>query len=313
VRRVLLSALLLLPAAGAAALGVETNGTTAADFLTLGVGARAIAMGGAYSAVTDDAASLYWNPAGLTEIRRRSVTFMHAAYLGTSYFDYASYGQSLGRYGAIAAGLQYFSAGSLAQTDASGTSLGGLTPYDLALSLGYAYKASGSSWEALDGFSVGAAAKFIESKIVSTARTEALDLGFRSPAFFDSRLRAAGTLTNLGGTLKFDQAAENLPTTLRLGAAYAIRKPWLASVDVVLPRGGSPYVGVGTEYVLFQDAAWSFSGRAGFNSQTFQAVEGITGPSFGFGCGYRGASVDYVFVPLGALGQSHRISLSDRF
>ncbi|MCB0750171.1 MAG: hypothetical protein KDC52_01720, partial [Ignavibacteriae bacterium] len=38
--------------------GVSKTGTTAAKFLSIGVGPRANAMGGAYSAVADDASSM---------------------------------------------------------------------------------------------------------------------------------------------------------------------------------------------------------------------------------------------------------------
>lgn len=40
-------------------------GVRAAEFLTIPVGARAIGMGGAYSAVADDISAIWWNPAGL--------------------------------------------------------------------------------------------------------------------------------------------------------------------------------------------------------------------------------------------------------
>ena len=38
-------------------------GTRSAEFLTLGAGARAEAMGQAFTAVADDGSALYWNPA----------------------------------------------------------------------------------------------------------------------------------------------------------------------------------------------------------------------------------------------------------
>jgi len=47
----------------------NAKGTATAQFLKLGVGARADGMGGAYSAVADEATALYWNPAALTRIR----------------------------------------------------------------------------------------------------------------------------------------------------------------------------------------------------------------------------------------------------
>lgn len=43
----------------------STAGEYAADFLNIDVGARAAAMGGAFTAVADDATAFYWNPAGL--------------------------------------------------------------------------------------------------------------------------------------------------------------------------------------------------------------------------------------------------------
>ena len=47
-------------------------GTTAANFLKVGVGTRAIAMGAAYSAIADDATSVFWNPAGIVYVDRFS-------------------------------------------------------------------------------------------------------------------------------------------------------------------------------------------------------------------------------------------------
>ena len=40
-------------------------GTTSAQFLKIGVGAKAIAMGGTFVAQANDLSALYWNPAGL--------------------------------------------------------------------------------------------------------------------------------------------------------------------------------------------------------------------------------------------------------
>ncbi len=46
----------------------EAIGTTSADFLNLPIGARAAAMGGAYTAISEDASGIFWNPAGLVQI-----------------------------------------------------------------------------------------------------------------------------------------------------------------------------------------------------------------------------------------------------
>ena len=53
-------------------------GQYAADFLRIGVGARAAALGGAYVALAGDASAFYWNPAGLADVSRVA---LHADYM----------------------------------------------------------------------------------------------------------------------------------------------------------------------------------------------------------------------------------------
>jgi hypothetical protein len=295
--------------AGAAVFGASGRGTTAAPLLEFGVGARAIAMGEAYSAAADDSTALYWNPAALTQIKTLSVTLMHAPALNASYFDAAYYGQRLGERAAFGAGVQYFSAGGIAQTDAAGNDAGSLAPYDLAATLGFAYKPSGL----LDGYSAGLGVKLIRSRIVDTAETGAVDAGILTPAFRDKRLKFALTLTNLGGKLRYDQAAEPLPLAARLGGVYQAAERLLVSADLGLPVNDRPYIALGTEYRVRGTGAWSFAGRAGFNSQSVGSIDGFTGLSVGVGIGLNACSVDYAFIPLGGAGQAHRLSLTYGF
>ncbi len=46
--------------------GVDKTGTTAAKFLSIDIGARAVGMGGAFTSIANDATAMYWNPAGLS-------------------------------------------------------------------------------------------------------------------------------------------------------------------------------------------------------------------------------------------------------
>ena len=50
----------------------------AGESMAIGVGARALAMGGAYVAVTEDVTAIYWNPAGLASMQSFQIHGMHA-------------------------------------------------------------------------------------------------------------------------------------------------------------------------------------------------------------------------------------------
>jgi hypothetical protein len=65
-----------------------------------GVGARALAMGGAYSAVADDASAGYWNAAGLTGIESTNLTSMISANMSFDrQYNYVAIGHNFGRAG----------------------------------------------------------------------------------------------------------------------------------------------------------------------------------------------------------------------
>ena len=64
-------------------IGIPTGhaadeGAHAAEFLSHGVGARALGMGGAFVAIADDATATYWNPAGLTKVKKHSFAAMYS-------------------------------------------------------------------------------------------------------------------------------------------------------------------------------------------------------------------------------------------
>ncbi len=49
----------------------------------MGVGARALGMGGAFVGIADDATACYWNPSGLVLLNRKELSFMHAETFGS--------------------------------------------------------------------------------------------------------------------------------------------------------------------------------------------------------------------------------------
>ncbi|MEK7388205.1 MAG: PorV/PorQ family protein [Elusimicrobiota bacterium] len=314
---VLAIVIITAPSLRAGSFNSAANGTTVSDFLRLGTSARALAMGGAFSALVDDASANFWNPAALTNIPSQSATFMHAAYINSSTFDYGAYGHSLGRYGALGVDFKYFSVGKeMTQTDALGSELGSFKPYDLAASVGYAYKLKGleaAPLGVLNGFSLGLALKFVQSRILTTAKTSAVDIGVLSPRYFNDRLKLALTATNIGGPLRYEQASESLPLTFTAGSAFKIKDRWLSSLDIIFPRSGDPVAAMGTEYWLPTRSQWEFAGRAGFNTETINSIDGLAGFSMGTAVGFGDCRVDYAFVPMGGLGLTQWISLTYKF
>jgi hypothetical protein len=259
-------------------------------------------MGEAYSAVTGDATALYWNPAGLSRVEASAAALMHAPYLASTYYDYAAYARRLGR-STLALGVQYFSAGSIAETDPNNANLGSYSPYDLALSVGYAYRLSD------DGYALGVAGKFIQSKILDTASTAAVDFGLQTRPYWD-RLRLALAVANLGGKMKFEQESDSLPLLLRYGSSLKLTDHWLASFDLVSPKDNAAYAALGTEYAWQARDGLALAGRLGYNSRTAGDVSGVTGVTLGFGLGWRQFGFDYAFLPYGSLGMTQRISLN---
>ena len=78
----------------------------AGEFLALGAGARALALGGAYVAVADDATAGYWNAAALAALKGRQIHLTHARrFAGLVRHDYLALARAGGRVHGLALGL----------------------------------------------------------------------------------------------------------------------------------------------------------------------------------------------------------------
>jgi len=81
----------------------------AGEFLTLGVGARPLSMGGSYVAISDDSTAAYWNPAGLGKLTHSEAAFMHSTLFGLDSYDFFNYVQPFGKGGVF--GLSWLRVG----------------------------------------------------------------------------------------------------------------------------------------------------------------------------------------------------------
>lgn len=285
-------------------------GTTTADFLNLPIGARAAAMGGAYTAISEEASAIYWNPAGLVQISKLSALFMRTAYVADINYQYAAYAHRLSHDSVIAASALITDIGAIDQTDISGNKLGTFTPQDQVFTLSYS-KAILEFSDREKDISMGVSVKHINSKIVNKASSFAGDFGIMVYNFTALPYRLGVMFTNFGQGLKYDTESNPLPMKLKLAGAINPFKNFMIAGDVVFPKNNKPNFLLGTELNSRPNELTKLSIRGGLNSQLLN--DGLSGFSFGLGATLNFFSLDYAFTPMGDLGTSHRISITFDF
>lgn len=81
-------------------------GKYAGEFLAIGIGGRALGLGGAYSAIANDVTSIYWNPAGLSQLNYPQLSLMHTEQFGGIInYDFAGVGLPVGSNTSIGVGF----------------------------------------------------------------------------------------------------------------------------------------------------------------------------------------------------------------
>ena len=312
-RAALMPALLLCALSGPSLAKDFTSagvGTASGQFLKIAAGARGAGLGEAYSALADDAFALDWNPAGLINVKKNSLVLMHSPYLAETYSDYLAYGENAGEVGAWGFAAKYMNYGEISETDTSGLELSKFTPYDLAVSVGFACYVSAFNKEPEDRFVLGATGKFVRTKITSEDNTVSADIGLLTPLMFDGNFRMALTAQNIMGTLRLDKENSPLPLIVRLGSLTKLSGFVNLTADVIAVRDNLPYLAMGLEGRIPVHGDLDVFLRGGGNTRAVNDVAGSRNFSLGTGLRYTKYQLDYAFSPFGDLGTVHRISLS---
>ena len=66
-------------------------GTAGAQFLKIGPGARVDSLGGAFGGLADDVTSIYWNPAGISQLNKISFSDTHTIWLADLRYNYLAF------------------------------------------------------------------------------------------------------------------------------------------------------------------------------------------------------------------------------
>ena len=320
-----------------AQLGTEMNksGTTAAQFLKIGIGSRAIGMGGAYTATADDINSLYWNPAGLASIYSREAYFNHVDWISDVKLDFAGFGIEVPSFGTLGAFVSLLSMGSMeVRTTAQPEGTGEMFDAgSMLIGISYARNLT-------DEFSIGFNAKYISEFIWHESEASfAFDIGTLYKISFLNELRIGASISNFGPKMQLagrditqitqvgsgdgniintDLQLDSfeLPLLFRIGVAVdAIKNSdsrLTLAADAVHPNDNSEYVNTGLEY------SWNemFFIRTGYRS-LFEK-EGEQGLTMGVGLNYRLIEsvkliVDYAYQDFGRLKNVQYFSVGVRF
>ncbi|NTV52421.1 MAG: PorV/PorQ family protein [Candidatus Firestonebacteria bacterium] len=273
---------------------------SANSFVEIGAGARAVAMGEAFTAVADDVSALHWNPAGLGIVPNVQVLFTHNQWIQDVTFENAmTVFPGLG--GNLGLAATYVDYGVMDKLSESGQPLGGFSASDLGLTLGYGLPVS-------PYFSMGAAVKSLTNSLDGQKKSSwAYDAGALL-IWPEANLQIGLSVLNLGLS-----ADDHQPSQVKFGMALMHLGDWLTlAADANKHFDQDAFqVNGGAECRLGFLAL-----RAGYqySSADLGLGGGLSGVTFGGGLrqyfDHFGVNLDYAFVPYGDLGATHRFAVT---
>mgnify|MGYP001054889018 CR=1 FL=1 len=296
---------LALPGLAQAAF-FEKVGTFGAQYLQIGTTARATGMGAAFTAVADDASAVFWNPAGLVNVRGSEFMISQVEWPAdinlTSAVAVFNPRQIPGSFALSVRSLWLDPMIVRTAYEPEGT---GQTFDAGSTSFGFSYARFFT-----DKFSSGFTLNYLHMGLAETSVNSAsLDFGILYRIGVRG-LKLGMVMQHLGGKINFDDREAKLPTTFKVGACFSALQgrnhALVASAEFQHPSDAGERANMGVEYNLNN----MFYGRLGYNlNYDSDAL------AFGFGVQFATgrtskARLDYSAVDMQALGWVNRLTLS---
>lgn len=315
-----------------ATLAQDKAGTAGMTFLKMDVTARAFAMGGTFIGLSDDASTLYYNPAGLINLKSVEFVASHNMYLADIQYSYAGAVYPMPQMNA-AMGFQmsYLTTGDMEETtidypDGTGRTFGA---YDMMVGATYAQMLTPK-------FYVGGTLKFLSEALADqTVYTAAADVGTYYNTGWQSLIFGM-SIRNFGGNYTYFDEDTPLPMLFVFGLRYAPMDDGVNKLEVLLeaahPSDNSEYMTLGLEY-SYNKMFYVRFGRK-FDNDEYWILKGddeefpdnadpadpelsysdsglnLMGTSLGLGFNMEsmGIKLDYGWKHMGDIGMTHMIT-----
>jgi hypothetical protein len=261
----------------------QTGGSNGSFLYYGGSGPRSVALGNACSAICDDAASAYFNPACIADLKYKEISFYYKAPLQDVSYDVLSFALPAGDYNIFSFSRVDYTTDGIEKVSADGIKEGNFSDVQDAYMLSYAHRFSGL-------FSVGISGKLItHSSDTFNGHAFGIDAG---------ALISAGEVCNfsfalqniLSPSIRINQANEVYPVNFRFGTGiFFFDKKLAVMADLIIVNllmDKSEFddasammnmrAGAGIEYKPFSFAAI----RAGINDTSVSVGAGITSDNF---------------------------------
>ncbi len=303
--------LFLIPIISIKTYGAQGEGGVTLPILNYIAGTRALGLGTAYTALSDEITSMYWNPAGLGRLRRQQVYAMYEKLYEGSTYMFAGYSLPFYGIGVFGVGMIYLTSGDIIGTGPNQEDIGVYSDTQSMVIVSYGtpiqniFKVNSRHLAFLD---IGISMKLIKHSIYEyTAYGMAFDIGTRyvpSKTIKTLRNFIFGLVIQniMPPSNKLAQKREWYPLKLKMGTCYrTLYDTLLITLDVnqILFRKQSPEFNVGLEYVMLR----MFRVRTGYKN----------GPSFGMGMEIEDFTFDYGLNYNFDMGTVHQFAISFKF
>lgn len=316
---------------GTSAGDASKVGAAGGQFLKIGVGARANAMGGAFSSMADDLSSIHWNPAGLANLKSMNADFSYTQWFGGFSHNFGALAMPLSEDFTVAASIVSFTSDDIPVTtmyrpDGTGSSY---SVNDIAMGVTL-------SGFLTNEFSFGITAKYVQNAFASVSSTGmAFDVGTMYDFGFYG-IKLGFSIHNLGTQQAYE--GQDLRTTKKLYdamhatpldatyLAYPYNLPIIfrAGISGDVIKSDVNHLRVAADFNTLTDVPEQFALGAEYVWNDFLAfragyVLGHDQLGFSGGVGLKyfgggfGGQVDYAITPTTNLGLLNRLSVSLNF